>query len=344
MLNFEPRTTKTDGVVSRIIQRVGVRRVTRAAIICAAAVLLPASYAAFGQTAPEPTPTPAASTPSGQSADPRYDQQSRKGATEAGPGTTQTSDQHFMKEAAAGGMAEVELGPVGGRQSVDCGSEGVCTANGEGSFASERPAEADRFAEGRDATNFAERKRPSNKNQAVEAVWRRVRSGLYVGYAEGPQGGHRGLSEREHKRERPGRETVRFADIADFEGSSEAGRVGQSKADQFDDWKQVIQLVARGAGLTERAPLARLLRTLLRSSSFLSSRKKKGKIVASDTSWISDRRRLLKTGTLMGLAAVTGSLAVGGVRVNAESHRDLKVPDERMPDSGDGVYVAARAV
>jgi hypothetical protein len=88
--------------------------------------------------------------------------------------------------------------------------------------------------------------------------------------------------------------------------------------------------------LTERAPLARLLRTLLRSSSFLSSRKKKGKIVTADTSWISDRRRLLKTGTLMGLAAVTGSLAVGGVRVNAESHTDLKVPDDRMPDRAIG--------
>ena len=58
--------------------------------------------------------------------------------------------------------------------------------------------------------------------------------------------------------------------------------------------------------------------------------------MAADTSWISDRRRLLKTGTLMGLAAVTGSLAVGGVRVNAESHTDLNVPDERMPDRAIG--------
>jgi putative membrane protein len=46
------------------------------------------------------------------SADPRVDEQSRKGATEAGPGTTQMSDQHFMKEAADGGMAEVELGQM----------------------------------------------------------------------------------------------------------------------------------------------------------------------------------------------------------------------------------------
>jgi putative membrane protein len=66
----------------------------------------------LGQTAPAPTPSPASSTPSGQSADPRVDQQSRNGATEAGPGTSQTSDQHFMKEAAAGGMAEVEMGQM----------------------------------------------------------------------------------------------------------------------------------------------------------------------------------------------------------------------------------------
>ena len=81
-------------------------------VICVAAILFPVSYATFGQTAPAPTPSPAASTPSGQSADPRRDEQSRKGATEAGPGTSQTSDQHFMKEAAQGGMAEVELGQL----------------------------------------------------------------------------------------------------------------------------------------------------------------------------------------------------------------------------------------
>jgi putative membrane protein len=114
MLDFEPRTTKPHGeiVTRRVIQRVGARRVTRVALICAAAVLLPASYAAHGQTVPAPTPSPAASTPSGQSADPRYDEQSRKGATEAGPGTSQTSDRHFMKDAAQGGMVEVELGQL----------------------------------------------------------------------------------------------------------------------------------------------------------------------------------------------------------------------------------------
>jgi putative membrane protein len=86
-------------------------RIVRAGLICAAATLFPISYAAFAQTAPDPTPRPAASTPSGESADPRYDQQSRKNATEAGPGT-QMGDQHFMKEAAEGGMAEVELGQL----------------------------------------------------------------------------------------------------------------------------------------------------------------------------------------------------------------------------------------
>lgn len=86
--------------------------IVRASLVCAAALLLPGSYSAFGQTAPAPTPSPAASTPSGQSADPRRDEQSRNGATESGPGTSQTSDQHFMKEAAQGGMAEEELGQL----------------------------------------------------------------------------------------------------------------------------------------------------------------------------------------------------------------------------------------
>jgi len=88
------------------------RRLFRVVAICAATTLLPAAYSVFSQTPPDPTPTPAASTPSGKSADPRYDEHSRKGATEAGPGTSQTSDQHFMKEAAEGGMAEVELGQL----------------------------------------------------------------------------------------------------------------------------------------------------------------------------------------------------------------------------------------
>ena len=52
----------------------------------------------------------------------------------------------------------------------------------------------------------------------------------------------------------------------------------------------------------------------------------------ADTSWISDRRRLLKTGTLMGLAAVTGSLAGGAERANSESYTGVKVPDQKMPD------------
>jgi putative membrane protein len=99
-------------LTKKLVQYGGRGRVVRAGLICAAAILLPVSYSTFGQTAPAPTPSPAASTPSGQSADPRVDEQSRKGATEAGPGSTQTSDQHFMKEAAAGGMAEVELGQL----------------------------------------------------------------------------------------------------------------------------------------------------------------------------------------------------------------------------------------
>src|SRR6201996_4407489 len=92
--------------------QIAVKRIGRAGLICAAAILFPVSYAAFGQTPPDPTPSPAASTPSGRSADPRVDERSRNGATEAGPGTSQTSDQHFMKEAAQGGMAEVELGQL----------------------------------------------------------------------------------------------------------------------------------------------------------------------------------------------------------------------------------------
>jgi putative membrane protein len=99
MKRFESPTKKTG-------------RFVRVGLICVAAILFPVSYPMFGQTAPAPTPSPAASTPSGQSADPRQDEQSRKGATEAGPGTSQTTDQHFMKEAAQGGMAEVELGQL----------------------------------------------------------------------------------------------------------------------------------------------------------------------------------------------------------------------------------------
>ena len=87
-------------------------RILRRGLICAAAILFPVSYCTWGQTPPPPTPTPASSTPSGQSADPRVDERSRNGATQPGPGTSQTSDQHFMKEAAAGGMAEVELGQM----------------------------------------------------------------------------------------------------------------------------------------------------------------------------------------------------------------------------------------
>jgi putative membrane protein len=88
----------------------GAANIARTGLICAAFTVLPCSV--FGQTPPDPTPKPASSTPSGMSADPRVDEQSRKGATEAGPGTTQMSDQHFMKEAADGGMAEVELGQM----------------------------------------------------------------------------------------------------------------------------------------------------------------------------------------------------------------------------------------
>src|SRR5882757_61262 len=101
----------TRQIKKAVRNRGGRARPIRTALICAA-ILFPFSYAAWGQTPPPPTPTPASSTPSGRSADPRYDEQSRKGATEAGPGTSQTSDQHFMKEAAEGGMAEVALGQL----------------------------------------------------------------------------------------------------------------------------------------------------------------------------------------------------------------------------------------
>ena len=69
---------------TKIVRRCVPGRIARAGVICAAAILFPVSYSAFGQTAPEPTPRPAASTPSGQSADPRVDEQSRKGATRSG--------------------------------------------------------------------------------------------------------------------------------------------------------------------------------------------------------------------------------------------------------------------
>lgn len=89
------------------------RRIARNSLVLVASMLLPCfTNSTFAQTAPAPTPSPAASTPSGQSADPRVDEHSRKGTTEAGPGTSKTSDQHFMKEAAEGGMAEVEMGQL----------------------------------------------------------------------------------------------------------------------------------------------------------------------------------------------------------------------------------------
>jgi putative membrane protein len=79
----------------------GFVKIIRSGVICAAFAVLP--HSAFAQTAPNPTPDPAA--PSGQSADPSYDQQSRAK-------TSQTGDRQFIKEAADGGMAEVELGQL----------------------------------------------------------------------------------------------------------------------------------------------------------------------------------------------------------------------------------------
>jgi putative membrane protein len=76
-------------------------RTFRTALVCAAAALLPCY--AFAQTAPSPTPN--RTPPSGQSADPRYDEQSRAKANES-------DDRHFMQEAADGGLAEVELGQL----------------------------------------------------------------------------------------------------------------------------------------------------------------------------------------------------------------------------------------
>ena len=85
------------------MQRVMIPRTYLRTLFVAAALTIVPGFA-HGQSAPSPTPNPA--PPSGQSADPRTDQQSRKNATEAGPGTAQANDQHFIKEAADGGMAE----------------------------------------------------------------------------------------------------------------------------------------------------------------------------------------------------------------------------------------------
>jgi putative membrane protein len=76
-------------------------KIVRIGLVCASAILLPCSVLA--QTAPSPNPN--RTPPSGESSDPRYDQQSRANASKA-------DDRHFMKEAAEDGLAEVELGQL----------------------------------------------------------------------------------------------------------------------------------------------------------------------------------------------------------------------------------------
>lgn len=78
------------------------QKIVRSAFICAALTIFPV-YSALGQTAPSPNPNPM--PPSRQSADPNYDKQSRANASQPG-------DERFLKEAADGGMAEVELGQL----------------------------------------------------------------------------------------------------------------------------------------------------------------------------------------------------------------------------------------